>query len=214
MRHRLLLLASVASLLVVVLFASAGPIGLAVVMLLSLGLVIVVRAHRRLPRSPGGDGDTSDRSLLRTPGQVALAVLMSVVFGGVAAVFASVAIATATSSLAGDGNEVVRLCMGLFVLIPCIAVGSRCGRWWAFCGASGLVPVLVLSILVSGSRSGSGLGLGIVAVLCVAFAVATGSLEHRLAYVRPARNRADPPGTPDESEQEPRIDRTAVSARG
>jgi hypothetical protein len=214
MRHRLLLPASLASLLVVVLFASASPMGLAVVMLLSLGLAIVVRAHRRLRRSPGGDGVMSDRSLLRTPSQVALAVLMSVVFGGFAAVFASIAIAAATSSLAGDGNEVVRLCMGLFVLIPCIAVGSRCGRWWAFLGAAGLVPVLALSVLASGGPAERGLGLGIVAVLCVAFAVATGSLEHRLAYVRPARNRADPPGEPNESEQQPRIDRTAVSARG
>lgn len=212
MRHRLLLPASVASLLVVVLFASVSPLGMAVVVLLALGLAIMVLAHRRLWRSLGGDGKMSDRSLLRTPGQVALAVLMSVVFGGATAVLASIVLAAATSSLAGDGNLLVRFCMGLFVLTPCIAVGSRCGRWWAFLGSAGLVPVLALSVLVSGAPARSGIGLGIVAVLCVAFAVATGSLEHRLAYVRPAQNRADPAGAPDEGDQERRSDRTAVSA--
>jgi hypothetical protein len=213
MRHRLLLPASVASLLIVVLFASVSPVGLAVVALLALGLAIMVLAHRRVRRSLGGDYKRRNRSLLRTPGQVALAVLMSVVFGGVTAVLASIVLAATSSSLAGDGNLLVRFCMGLFVLTPCFAVGSRCGRWWAFLGAAGLVPVLALSVLASGAPARSGLGLGIVTVICVAFAVATGSLEHRLAYVRPARNRANPVGVRDESEPERQSDRTAVSAR-
>ena len=181
------------------------------VALLVLGLTLVVFAHRRLQR--GGYREAGERSLLRTPGQVALAVLVAVVFGGVIAVLASIVLAAIASRLAGDGSLLVRLCMGVFVLAPCMAVGSRCGRWWAFLGAAGLIPILALSVLLSGGRAESGLGLAVVGVVSVALAVATGSLNQQLARARVGATTRTA-STARSAEGESLTGRAAVSAGG
>ena len=210
-RHRLLLPSSLVLLLLAVLFAGRSPAGLMVVALLVLGLTLVVFAHRRLQR--GGYREAGERSLLRTPGQVALAVLVAVVFGGVIAVLASIVLAAIASRLAGDGSLLVRLCMGVFVLAPCMAVGSRCGRWWAFLGAAGLIPILALSVLLSGGRAESGLGLAVVGVVSVALAVATGSLNQQLARARVGATTRTA-STARSAEGESLTGRAAVSAGG
>jgi hypothetical protein len=211
--RRLLLPSSLVWLVIAVLVAGVRPAGLMVVVLLALGLVVVVLAHWRLRRS--ADREAGKRSLLRTPGEVALAVLAVVVFGGVTAVLASIVLAVAASSLAGDGRLLVRLCLGVFVLAPCVAVGSRCGRWWAFLGAAGLVPILALSVLVSGGPAGTGIGLAVVSVVSVAFALAAGSLQQELSNAQPtkARTRSTPmSGDADPDQQSRRASQQAARA--
>jgi hypothetical protein len=182
-----LLPSSLVWLLIVIAFAGSNTAGLLMVLLLAFALMLVVLAHRSLRRSRGNSSARGDRPLLRTPGQVTLAVAILVVLGCAAGALTSIALGTVASSLVGDGNLLVRLCVGVFAFAGGMVVGSRCGQWWAFLGATGLIPLFALSVLISG-RAESGIGLAVVSILSVAFAVATGSLNQQLAPVR--RNRA------------------------
>jgi hypothetical protein len=114
---------------------------------------------------------------LRTPGQLALAVIVVAGVGATMVIVVSVLLSVAASSLVGDGSALVRFLLVVFVLGPCVSLGIRCGRWWAFLGAAGLVPLLVFAMLVAGSVSSTGLEFAAVAVLATAFALAVGSLQ-------------------------------------
>jgi hypothetical protein len=195
-------------LLLVVMFASSGAVGVALVLLLVFALALTVGVHWLLSRS-SEEALPRCRGLLRTPGQVALAVV--VVFGGGAtvAVVASMLVGVAAPSVVGDGGVLVRVMLVVFALGPCLSLGQRCGRWWAFTGAAAVVPLLGFCVLVGGPRSWSGFGVVSVAVVAAAFAVAAGSLQQHLAAVT-ARQRTSHPAAAGE-EEEPEL-RYAASA--
>ena len=157
---------------------AAGEIGLG--LLLLLALVLALGMHRSLRPPVNGRRRRREPRLLRTPVQVALAVFVAVGLGGLIAVVASLLLAAAAPSLVGDGSLLVKVLLVVFVLGPCIAIGYRCGYWWAFTGAAGLVPLLAFCLVVAGPRSWSGVGLVAVALLAVAYAVAAGSLRREL----------------------------------
>jgi hypothetical protein len=206
-----LLPAALALSLLALLFAGSNPAGLMVVILLVLGLILVVLAHWRLHRRARKPGEWSS---LRAPRQVALAVLVSAVFGGAIGVVVSIMFAAVASSLAGDGSLLIRLCVGFFVLGPCIAVGSRCGQWWAFLGAASLVPILALCALLSNGPAESRVGLAFLSVVSVAFAVAAGSLNRELASRRRSSTRKRAGSAHQSIESSPHPRRAAVSASG
>jgi hypothetical protein len=207
-----LLPASLVWLLIVAAFAGLNPAGLVVVALLVLALARVVLTHRSLRHSRGSSSARGERPLLRTPGQVALAVAMVVVFGAAAAALTSIVLGAVASPLVGDGSLLVRLCVGVFAFAGCMAVGSRCGQWWAFLGATGLIPLFVLSVAVSGGRTGSGAGLAVVSIVSVAFAVATGSLNQQLTDARRQSARTRPTAKREPAQPDRRPGQTAASA--
>jgi hypothetical protein len=206
-----LLPAALALSLLAFLFAGSNPAGVMVVVLLVLGLILVVFTHRRLHRRTRKPGEWSS---LRTPRQVAAAVLVSAVVGGVVGMLVSIMFAAVASSLAGDGSLLIRLCVGLFVLAPCIAVGSRCGQWWAFLGAAALIPILALCVLLSNGPAESRVGLAFLSVASVAFAVAAGSLNRELARTRRSSTRKRDGSALQNIESGPHPGRAAVSASG
>lgn len=114
--------------------------------------------------------------MLGTPIQLALAVVVVVGGGMLAVLLVSVLLAVAAPSLVGDGSALVRVLLVAFVLWPCVSLGRRCGRWWAFVGAAGLLPFLGVVALASGPTS---LDVGFVALALVATAsaLALGSLR-------------------------------------
>jgi hypothetical protein len=128
--------------------------------------------------------------MFRTPGQIALAVVVVAGGGTLTVLLVSVLLAVVASSLVGDGSALVRLLLVAFVLWPCVSLGRRCGRWWAFVGAAGLLPLLGVALLVGGSVS-SGVGFVALAVLGTASALALGSLqsEWEAQAARPATRR-------------------------
>ena len=209
--RRLLLPSSLVWLLIVAVFAGVSTVGLMVLVLLVLAFALVVLVHRSLRRSRGGSGAVEERPLLRTPGQVAIAVAVVVVFGALAGAQASIMLAVVAPSLAGDGSVLVRLCVGVFAFVGCMAVGSRCGQWWAFLGAIGLVPLLGLSVLVSSGRADSGARLAVVSVVSVAFAVATGSLNQELTSARRSSERTQRTARAEDAQPEYQTGRTAAS---
>jgi hypothetical protein len=206
-----LLPAALALSLLALLFAGSTPAGLMVVVLLVLGLILVVFAHRRLPRRARKPGEWSS---LRTPRQVGMAVLVAAVFGGAIGVLVSIMFAAVASSLAGDGSLLIRLCVGVFALVPCIAVGSRCGQWWAFLGASALIPILALCVLLSNGPAERRFGLAFLSVVSIAFAVAAGSLNRELARRRRSSTRERAGSARQSIESSPHPRHAAVSASG
>jgi hypothetical protein len=119
---------------------------------------------------------------LRTPGQVSLGVVIVFGIGSMTAVVVSLILAAAIPSVVGDGTWVVRLSFVAFAVAPCISLGTRCARWWAFTGAAALVPLLGFAVLVAGPGShAGGLAFAAEAVLATAFALAVGSLQSALA---------------------------------
>ena len=179
-RRWLLVPSSLLALLLLLSVAGSNAAGLTVLVVLVLGLVAVVGWHRSLYRGRRGERVVAARGL-QTPGQTAVAVLIVVVFGGVAALLTSTMVAAAAPSLTGDGSQLVKLALLAFVLVPCMAIGFRCGCWWAFLGGVGLVSILLLCVLISATDLGRGMGLAIVSVTAVSFAVAVGSLQRQLA---------------------------------
>jgi hypothetical protein len=153
--------------------ASAGVL-LFVVFAASLPAVVVL--HRRLLRARKRRGTAPSRPMIRTPAQLALAVVVVVGCGTLAVLLASVLLAVVAPSLVGDGSVLVRLLLVAFVLWPCVSLGRRCGRWWAFVGAAGLLPLLGFVMLVAGTLS-SDAGFLALAVLGTASALALGSLQ-------------------------------------
>lgn len=182
----LLVPAALGLLLFVVTFAGLGAVGVAFVLLLVFALALTVGVHWLLSRS-SEEALPKYRALVRTPGEVAVAVV--VVFGGGAtvAVVTSMLVGVAVPSLVGDGGVLVRVMLVVFALGPCLSLGQRCGRWWAFMGAAALAPLLGFCALVAGPRSWTGVGFVGVAVVAVAFAVAAGSLQQQLTAVTARR---------------------------
>jgi hypothetical protein len=167
----------------------AGGVGLVVVSGLGLGVVVV--CHRRL----SGSGATVRRGGFRSPIELMLTVGLVVGLGGVVAVLAAMFSAAAASSSVGDGSSLVGSLLVVFVLAPCLAVGHRCGRWWAFFGAAVLVPMLGFCLLLAGRHSASSVGFVVAAVLATAFALAAGSFQRELtaADVTALGRRRSPP---------------------
>jgi hypothetical protein len=163
--------------LLLLIAAVGGPsAGMLLFVLFASSLPAVVVLHRRLLRSRRREQAASGRPTLRTPVQTALAVVVVTGWGALAAVLVSLLLAVVASPLVGDGSTLVRLLLVAFVLGPCVSLGRRCGRWWAFVGAAGLVPLLGFAMLVGGSVS-SGVGFLTLAVLGTASALALGSLQ-------------------------------------
>jgi hypothetical protein len=182
-------LGSVAVLVLLLVVAGAGGrfAGALLFVLFALSLPAAVVLHRRIAgtRSRGRDLPP----ILRTPGQVATAVVLVAGAGAVAVVLVSILLSFLASPLVGDGSAVVRVLLVAFVLAPCVSVGRRCGRWWAFAGAAGLVPLLGFATLAGGASGDS--GLVALAVLGAASALAFGSLrsEWEAQAKRPAARR-------------------------
>lgn len=152
--------------------ADRGPGGVALGAVVVLALLATIGQH--LLRC--GSGRTPTAVSLRTPGDVALATAVVVTAGSVVAVLAALLLAAAAPSVVGNGNVAVRLLLVLFAIGPCFALGSRCGRWWAFSGALGLVPLMAFANLVDG-QAASGVGFFVVVVVACALGLASGSLS-------------------------------------
>jgi hypothetical protein len=140
-------------------------------------LPAIVVMHWRLLRAKGRRRTAPRALMFRSPIQLALAVVLVASGGTLTVVLVSVLLAVAASAIVGDGSTLVRLLLVSFVLWPCVALGRRCGRWWAFVGAAGLVPLLGFAMLVAGPGASTGAGFLVVAVLGTASALALGSLQ-------------------------------------
>jgi hypothetical protein len=161
-----------------------GPIGAFAFALLMVALVLTVAVHRSLGLDAGTD---RSRGSLRTPVQVGVAVVVVVVAGGVAMFVVSTSLAAVAPALVGDGSLLVRLSLVVFAFAPCLSLGFRCGRWWAFSGAASLVPAVGICVLLAGPHSWSVLGLLVWLVGAAGLPLAVGSLQRGLTptNVRP-----------------------------
>lgn len=178
---------ALALLVPVLLLARPGALGVALFAVLLLALLATVGAHLRLQPPRGHRLPPGERALLQTPAQVGLGLAVVVVGGSFVAIVVSIVLATFIASLAGDGNELLRVSLAVFALGPCVSIGYRCGRWWAFAGSAALAPLLGLCVLIVGPRNASGAGFVLLAVAAVALAVAAGSLRRELTGPRAAR---------------------------
>ncbi len=149
--------------------------------LLMLALSSTVGLHRVVCGSATTTVCLAGPRRLRTPGQVAAAVVVAVGAGAVLAVVLSMVLAAVASPVVGDGSLLVRLLLVVCVLGPCISIGSRCGHWWAFVGAASVVPILGWSMLVAGPRSRNGVEFIAAVAIATAFALSAGSLRSQLA---------------------------------
>jgi hypothetical protein len=187
---------ALAPLVPVLLLARPGTLGVVLFAVLVLALLTTVGAHLRVQPRSGRRLPPGERPLLQTPVQVGLGLVVVVVAGSLVAVVVSIVLATLVSSLAGDGNQLLRVSLAVFALGPCASIGYRCGRWWAFAGSAALAPLLGLCVLIVGPRTWSGAGFVLLAVAAVALAVSAGSLRRELtgarAARRPRRSTADP----------------------
>jgi hypothetical protein len=163
-----------------------GPVGAFAFALLMVALVLTVAVHRSLGPDAGSD---RSRGSLRTPVQVGVAVLVVVVAGGVAMFVVSTSLAAVAPALVGDGSLLVRLSLVVFAFAPCLSLGFRCGRWWAFSGAASLVPAVGICVVLAGPHSWSALGLLVWIVGATGLPLAVGSLQRRLT---PTNVRATP----------------------
>jgi hypothetical protein len=187
-----------ALLLLVAALARSGAVGLGSVVLLLATLVLLAGTHWRLSSQRG---DAVRDPLLARRAQVALATSLVVAAGSAASVFASLLAATLASSWIGDGAAVARVTLVVLAVGPCVSVGFRCGRWWAFAGAVGPMTLLGGCLLVA-DRGPSNLGFVALAVVMIAVALATGSLERQLA---------SPSNTPDSTSSREHVSRTATA---
>lgn len=176
----LLLPAALGLLSLVGLLVAGGAVGAVLLLVLASALGVVVGLHRRACRETRGVARRAGYRVLRRPGQLLLAVFVVVGGGALFAVVASMLVAAVVSPLVGDGSVVVRLSLVVFALGPCLSLGRRCGEWWAFLGAGGVLPLVGFALLVDGALS-TGFGFMVVAALTTAFALAVGSLRAVLA---------------------------------
>jgi hypothetical protein len=137
-----------------------------------------------------------------------LAVFVVVGIGALGTVVVSFLVSAVASSLVGDGSLLIRLLLVVFAVGPCLSIGDRCGRWWAFIGSVALVPMLGFGVLVAGRGSSSDLAFLLLAVLMTAFALAAGSLQRALATQVSQRRRpplagADAPQRQRAPQQQP-----------
>ena len=169
-----------ALLLLAVLLADAGSTGVAFFVLLVLALTAVVGVHlhanSRLGRRP------PPPALLRTAQEVGFGLAVVVVAGGTLTIVVALALSLVAGSVVGDGALTVRMAVAVLILGPCVSIGYRCGRWWAFAGAAVLAPLLLLGILVDGPRSAGRLEFAAFAIAAVALATAVGSLRRALHH--------------------------------
>jgi hypothetical protein len=162
-----------------VLAADSGSTGIALFVLLLLALAAVVGVHlqtRSATRRP------PPPALLRSVPQVGFGLAAVVAAGGVLTVLVALGLSLVAGSIVGDGALTVRLAVTVLILGPCVSIGYRCGRWWAFAGAAALVPLLLLGILVDGPRSAGQVEFAAFATAAVALATAVGSLRRALYH--------------------------------
>jgi hypothetical protein len=178
---------ALALLVPVVLLARPGALGVALFAVLLLALLLTVGAHLRLQPLRGHRSPPGGPPLLQTPTQVGLGLAVVVVGGSLVAIVVSLLLSTLVKPLAGDGNGLLRVSLAVFALGPCVSIGYRCGRWWAFAGSAALAPLLGLCVLIVGPRTWSGAGFVLLAVAAVALAVAAGSLRRELTGTRATR---------------------------
>jgi hypothetical protein len=178
---------ALALLVPVVLLARPGALGVALFAVLLLALLLTVGAHLRLQPLRGHRSPPGGPPLLQTPTQVGLGLAVVVVGGAFVAIVVSLLLSTLVKPLAGDGNGLLRVSLAVFALGPCVSIGYRCGRWWAFAGSAALAPLLGLCVLIVGPRTWGGAGFVLLAVATVALAVAAGSLRRELTGTRAAR---------------------------
>ena len=167
--------AGLALLVVAVLLADSGASGVAFFVLLLLALAGVVGVHLHA-------GSRTPPALLRTAREVGLGLAVVVVGGGMLTIVVGVALSLVAGSVVGDGALTVRMAVAVLILGPCVSIGYRCGRWWAFAGAAALAPLLLLGILVDGPRSAARLEFAAFAIAAVALATAVGSLRRALHH--------------------------------
>ena len=161
--------------------------GTAIALLFPLAAVVTTqyRLERRLPAP-----DRVRRRALASPLDVAVALTVVVAVGSLIAIVVALLL-SALLEVGGDGRGLLRVLLAVFALAPCLTIGSRCGRWWAFTGSLLLVPVAAVCMLIVGPRSGGGLAEVLFVFAATSLLVAVGSLQRRLQSV-PARARRAP----------------------
>lgn len=205
---------AVLGLLVLIAAFGGGSAGTLLFVLFAAALPAVVLVHRRLLRSGRHRQAASVRPTIRTPARLALAVVVVTCVGALAVVLVSVLLAVVASALVADGSGLVRVLLVAFVLGPCLSLGRRCGRWWAFAGAAGLVPLLAFVLLVGGYASSSGIGAAALFLLGTSCALALGSLqaEWETQATTAAVRRPVRPARPSDQARVPSRSRTGQSA--
>jgi hypothetical protein len=194
-----------------VLLADPSSTGIAFFALLLLALAAVVGVHvqaRSAARRP------PPPALLRTVPQVGLGLAVVVAAGGLLTVVLALALSVLAGSVVGDGALTVRAALAALILGPCVSIGYRCGRWWAFAGAAALVPLVLLAVLIYGPRSPGGLAAAAFMIAAVALATAIGSLRRELASAARARRpRTARPARPPAPSALPRARVAGSSSR-
>ncbi len=152
-------------------------------------LAVVVTTHYRWGGRLRQQARETRRPLLASPLQVAVALLLVIVVGSLAAIGITL-LASVIGGFAGNGRTLLRLLLVTFVLAPCLSVGSRCGRWWAFSGSILLSPAAIVCALVAGLGFSQAAVDVLLVVAATALATAAGSLHTHLTGVgRPIRTR-------------------------
>ena len=186
-------------LLLLALLAYAGVPGVVVLVLTLLALAVTVGTHLRVHVQRCQRPRRDRAELLRTPAQVGFSLALVAPLGSLVAIVAANALSVMAGSVVGDGHLLLRLGLVVFALFPCVSIGYRCGRWWAFTGSACLGALLLLSALILGPRSSEQLGSVAFAVAVIALATATGSLQRALHRAhgnpRASARRNRPAGT-------------------
>jgi hypothetical protein len=175
-------------LLLVAELAGPGAVGVGLFALALVALLLTIAVHLHLERAGHGAAQSRHRPQIVNPAQVAVATFVVVTVGATIAALGSIVVAALAPSLVGDGSSLLRLFLVVFALAPCVSIGSRCGRWWAFTGGAG-AALLAGTCVIATRRSPDGLGFLLLTAVAIAFAVATGSLRRRLAAPRGSRRR-------------------------
>jgi hypothetical protein len=159
----------------------------ALFVLLTAAVVTHYRLEHRLPAPERRRGPA-----LASPLDVAVALTVILAIGSLVAVVVALLL-SAVLKVGGDGRSLLRILLAAFALAPCLSIGARCGRWWAFSGSVLLVPVAGICVLIVGPRSGAGMAEILFVVAATGLVVAVGSLERRLQSVAPRGRRFSRP---------------------
>lgn len=178
------------SLLLLALVPADGMlVGTAFGLLVPLAAAVV--AHYRLEKRVPVSGRAT-RPALASLLDVAVALTVVVAVGSLVAVMSALLI-SAFVKVGGDGRGLLRVLLAVFALAPCLSIGARCGRWWAFAGSVPLVPVTAVCVLIVGPRSGRGMVEILFVFAATALMVAVGSLQRRLRFVAAHGRRSSRP---------------------
>jgi hypothetical protein len=185
-------------LLLLALVPTGGMLIGTTVALLALLTAVVVTHFRFEASLPAAR--TTKPPALASPLSVAVALTVVVVIGSLAAIAVAVLL-SAVVKLGGDGRGLLRILLAIFALLPCLSIGARCGRWWAFSGSLLLVPMAGFCLLIVGPRTGHGAAEVLFVFAATGLVVAVGSLQRRLqAAARSRRSQAPrPAGSEDEA---------------